>query len=83
MSQITIRNLPSPLEERLRSRAARARVSLNKTVIQLLAKATGMRSETGPKRDLSALAGRWTVEEGVEFDRAMEPFEAIDEDLWR
>ena len=83
MSQMTIRNLPPALEERLRSEAMRTSTSLNKTVIQLLKEATGLQAEAGSKRDLSALAGRWTAAEAEEFDRAVEKLAGIDEEIWR
>ena len=46
-------------------------------------KAVGLKSETGPKRDLSGLAGRWTAKQAEEFDRAVERFEVIDGEIWR
>ena len=83
MTQLTIRNLPPALEQRLRSQAAQTGTSLNKTVVSLLEEATGLEPVVRPKRDLSDLAGHWTEEEAAEFERAVEPFEHIDEELWK
>lgn len=83
MSQITIRNLPPAVEQRLRGEATRTATSVNKTVIRLLCQATGLQPASGPKRDLSDLAGRWTAEQAAEFERAVQLFEKVDEELWR
>jgi len=83
MSQITIRNLPPEVEQRLRLEARRSGTSLNKTVIRLLNEATGVEPRCGPKRDLSSVAGQWDDQQVDEFQRATEIFGQVDEELWR
>ena len=82
MSQLTVRNIPSEVDTKLRSLAEQSGLSLNQTVIRLLETATGQ-GPRGPKRDLSQIAARWTAHEAADFDRVTAPFESVDEEVWR
>jgi plasmid stability protein len=82
MSQITVRNIPAPIETKLRSLAEQSGLSLNQTVIHLLESATGGKP-AARRRDLSAIAARWDDREADAFDRATAPFESVDEEVWR
>ena len=85
MKAITLRNIPSQLAVVLEEEASTSNTSLNKTVIRLLEKATGLeRSPTGPRRhhDLDDLAGSWTEEQAREFDEALTDLRRIDSELW-
>ena len=55
--------------------------SLNQTVIDLLGQGLGAQGERS--NGLGRLAGSWSEEEFDEFERAMAPFEGVDEELWR
>jgi hypothetical protein len=57
---------------------------VNATVILLLRRALGLThgAETFDN-GLGRLAGTWSANELKAFERATEPFEAIDENLWR
>jgi hypothetical protein len=85
---ITIRNLPADLETRIEQMAQEEGASLAQTVIRLLMRATGLhppeRRDGKPKRhnDLDALAGTWSAEEAVEFERALAAQRTIDPDVW-
>jgi plasmid stability protein len=83
MSHLTLRRIPEPVERELRTLAAQTGVSLNKTAISVLRKGLGLEPMEQRKRDLSHLAGRWTPGQADEFDRRMEIFEQIDEELWQ
>jgi len=83
MSQITVRNLPEGVETRLRQLATKGGHSLNQTVVRLLEQATGVAPATGPKRDVTALAGRWSAAEASAFDAAVGIFEAVDPEVWQ
>lgn len=83
MKQITVRNIPDTVEERLRTLARHAGKSLNQTVVQLLADVTGGKRADRRRRDLSAIAARWNDEEADAFDRATRLFEAVDDEVWR
>lgn len=79
--QYTIRNIPGALDAMLRDRAKREGKSLNEVVIEALARAMGFSREPVRQRDLSRIAGTWI--DDLEFDRAIEDQDQIDEDLWR
>lgn len=85
MKAITLRNIPPPLGKKLEQEAAAAGASLNKTVIRLLLKATGLagRERSATRfHDLDHLAGTWTPEEAAEFDRVLADQRGIDPELW-
>lgn len=79
--QYTIRNIPKTLDAMLRDRARKEGKSLNRVVLEAMARAMGFSSEPVRYRDLSHLARTWV--EDSEFDRAIEDQDRIDEDLWR
>lgn len=86
MKAITLRNLPAPLARHLEEEAAASGASLNKTVIRLLLRVTGL-AEPAPAEvrhhDLDHLAGAWSTEEAAAFDRALAEQRRIDPELWR
>lgn len=55
--------------------------SLNQTVIDLLSQSLGV--QVGRSNGLGRLAGGWDEEDVRDFERAVAPFEQIDEDLWK
>lgn len=86
MKAITLRNLPPELTKIIRRKADEQHASINRVVISLLEKSAGVRSKKSEKvlyHDLDALAGSWTREEAVAFNRALTKQRAIDPDLWR
>ncbi len=83
MKQLTLRQIPDAVEEKLRQKAAREHQSLNRTAIDALAKGLGVERQEVVKRDLSNLAGRWSKQESAEFERNIAIFETIDDELWR
>lgn len=84
MSQLTIRGIPEDLDAELRALSRQNHTSLNKTVVELLKKAMG-RTEAYRvrRRDLSSVTGKWTVREANDFDRRIEPFESLDDEVWQ
>lgn len=83
MSQITIRNLPHRLESLIRERSRREGTSLNVTITRMLSEAAGFEPNSRRYRDLSSLAGTWSVEETAEFEESQGIFDRIDEDEWK
>ena len=85
MKAITLRNLPPALAETLEKEAAATGRSLNKTVIHLLEKATGI---SGPPphqtrfHDLDDLAGNWSEKQAREFESSLHDQRQIDPELW-
>ena len=67
-------------------RADRTGKSFARTVIHLLEERLGLLGSDGEDRlhhDLDHLAGRWSVDDGTEFDRALSEQRGIDPELWR
>lgn len=84
MKAITLRNIPPDLESILEKEARTSETSLNKTVIRLLEKATGLWPRSSKRRyhDLDELAGTWTPEQAREFDTELAGQRKIDPELW-
>jgi hypothetical protein len=78
---LTIRNLPVPLADALEREKRRRGRSLNQTVIDLLGQSLGVQG--GRSNGLGRLAGSWGDEDFDEFERAVAPFEQIDDELWK
>jgi len=79
--QYTIRGIPPVVDRALRARADKANQSLNTIVLATLRRGLGL-TEVAPEfHDLDDLVGTWVND--PEFDRAMEVFESIDEDIWK
>ncbi len=79
--QYTIRSVPPVIDRALRARAAKANQSLNTIVLAALQRGLGLTEAPPEFHDLDDLAGTWV--DDPEFDRAMEVFESIDEDIWK
>ncbi len=85
MSAITLRNLPPEILRRVRERAARKRISLNRAVIELLEEGL----QVGPRRpgsvkhhDLDDFFGTWSRAEAAAFNAALAEQRQIDHELW-
>lgn len=81
MKTLTVRNLPAEVAEALDREKRRRGSSLNRTVIDLLSQGLGVGAVRS--NGLGRLGGKWSEEEFDEFERAISPFEQIDEELWR
>ena len=87
MKQLTVRGFDDELTEHIRRLAKRDGVSLNQAALKLLRKGAGLADPTR-KADivgssLDHLIGKWTDEEAVEMEKALEEFEIVDETAWR
>jgi hypothetical protein len=81
-SYLTVRNLPPDVATELERQRKRRGDSLNQTVVNALRRGLGLGHEQ-KSNGLASLAGTWTEEEHAEFERAVEEFERVDEELWR
>lgn len=86
MKQLTLRGFDKELERRLTQLAERENLSLNKTVLLLLRKATGLEATAVRANrvgdSLDEFIGVWSPAEQQEFNAATRVFEEIDETLW-
>lgn len=82
MKTLTIRNVPRRLADALDRERRRQDASLNSTVLDLLSRSLGVGGAEPRRNGLAALAGTWSADEQREFDAAVAPFEAVDDDMW-
>ena len=85
--QLTIRGVDASLDTHLRAEAQRRRLSLNRTVLQLLREAIGLEAVPPSTRgagaqarftDLDHLAGTWPPAEADALDRALKSMRHLD-----
>ena len=86
MKQLTIRGFDEQLEATLRQLAESQGISLNRAALALMRKGAGL-SEQQESSDrvgsaLDSFIGVWSEEDEAELERALEPFEEIDPELW-
>lgn len=78
--QYTIRSIPDHVDRALRQRAKREHKSLNHVLLEVLEQAVEP-EEPKVHHDLDFMFGSWVDE--PEFDKVIEEFGRIDEELWR
>ena len=85
MKSITLHGLDSKLYERIKEKAKRQGLSLNKTIKNLLEKSLGIKNHnrTDHREDFIEFCGVWTEAEAKEFAGAIEDFEKIDPRDWQ
>jgi len=87
LKQLTIRRIPVEIEKIIKKEAEKKGLSLNKALILLLEKATGMKGKENKKKapyhDLDHLSGVWSKEESETFEKNLQSQREIDEDLWK
>ena len=84
MRAITLRDIPEAIAERIQHQAKVNGTSLNKTVIDLLAKAVyPPQNRRQLYQDLDHLAGIWSDVESEGVSALLEQQRVIDTDMWR
>lgn len=79
--QYTIRQVPEALDRALRQRSEHDGASLNETVLNVLARGSGLANEPMRFHDLDDLAGTWV--EDSKFDEAIRAQDRVDARMWR
>jgi hypothetical protein len=82
MKQLTIRKVSSDLAKALVAESQLKSQSVNQTVLDLLHQALGLGIHGGSDNGLGKLAGTWTEDEFVEFQKNTVMFEELDPELW-
>ncbi|MCK5229677.1 MAG: hypothetical protein U9O82_02605 [Thermodesulfobacteriota bacterium] len=84
MKSITIHGLDDPLDSLIRQRAKKQKMSLNKTIKQLLADALGLKSAVSENHrdDFLDLFGQWSDADMNEFSQNIKDFNKIDPADW-
>ena len=80
---LTIRNVPAAIMRALDRERRRRATSLNQAAIDSLGKALGVTPEGVSQNGLVSLAGTWDEAELRAFERNTQPFEQVDDDLWK
>lgn len=80
MKTMTIRNVPTEVSQALDAERLRRGLSLNRTVLALIAESLGV-SGKSRSNGLKDLSGDWTEDEYRQFEAATAPFSEIDDDL--
>ena len=86
MANLSIRGLDAKALAELKAKAASEGASVNSVVLRFIEQGLGhRRAKPALLRhdELDALAGRWSVEEGDDFERACAPFGEVDPQLWK
>ncbi len=78
--QITLRNIPPPLDQALRQRARKQGKGVEEVVVEALLTALGLVEQPVKQRDLADIAGSW--QEDPEFEGALADQRRIDPGLW-
>jgi hypothetical protein len=79
--QYTIRGISSPIDAKIRERAAKEGKSLNEMVLEVLKSGLGIGDVQVRYNDLDDLAGTWVSD--PEFDRAIVEMDRVDPELWK
>lgn len=85
MKSITVRGIDKETEIALKKTSERLGKSINATIVTLIKEALGLLKKEQPIRhhELDHLIGTWDEKDVEAFKQATEPFEQIDEELWR
>lgn len=79
--QYTIRNVPPSVDRALRKKAAARGASLNRLVLDTLAREAGLGGEEPVYEDLDSFAGTWVHDAAV--DAALRDQRRVDERDWQ
>ena len=79
--QYTLRKIPKQLDEEVRRRAHEERKSMNRALLEALARGVGLQGQAQRQRDLGDIAGTWKKDPA--FDHAIAEQDKVDEALWK
>lgn len=84
MKTLTIRGIDPLLSEAIKIRAQKNNESINKTALKILREAVGLSDNPVYKtyHDLDNLAGTWSEEDEIEFNKNIQDFGKIDKEMW-
>lgn len=81
---LTLRNISPDVLKIIYQKADKEKISINKAVSVLLEESLNIchKKEKATYHDLDALAGGWTKEEAIIFDKSLQKQRKIDPELW-
>ena len=85
MATMTLRGIDERIAGALKERARKEDTSVNSVTLRILKESLGLEKK---KRsvlydDLDHLAGTWSEQDAVEFERTIAVFEAVDKEMWK
>ena len=86
MKQITLRDIPDDIAKAIEKKSKKEKLSLNRTIISLLERGTGVsghKSEKPLYHDLDHLFGAWSKKEAEEIEGNLKAQRRIDDELWK
>jgi plasmid stability protein len=85
MKTMTIRGLDDSTAKALKDRAIREGTSINAALLKIIQEEFGIKekSRTRIYSDLDHLAGTWSEREFKAFQKKIEDFEIVDENMWK
>lgn len=84
MSTISIHNLDSEIERKIKRLANKKHQSVNKTIKEILTQNfAGAKVKAGNRSRFEKFCGRWSEDEYQAFSSATEDFSKIDPDDWK
>ena len=85
MKAITLRKIPPEMARAIQIKARQSKTSISRAIINIIKDALGMSDyKKAPivYHDLDNFSGKWSKEEAVNFERALNKQRMIDQDLW-
>lgn len=85
MKALTLRGIDGELEQMLKSESENSGTSMNATIIKILREMFGLTEKKyrAEYHDLDHLAGTWTKDNQIEFEKNTLSFSKIDKDMWQ
>jgi plasmid stability protein len=85
MKSITIHNMDEKLYKKIKNKAYKKGLSLNKTIKRLLEEALGIKNEIdiNNRDEFIEFLGAWSKEEMKEFELNIKDLESIDKSDWQ
>ena len=85
MNTLTIHALETAVEKRIRARARRNGMSLNKTLKEILTASVGagLSPAADHRAEFAEFCGVWTTQDASDFEAATADFETVDKADWK
>lgn len=83
MSNFNLRGIPPELMLQLKKEALRLNTSVNLLILSMIEKNLGYTYKRVTYHDLDHLAGTWSSNEEKQFKENIQPFEEVDDELWK
>lgn len=85
MKTLTIRGMDDELIKTIKETSKNQNESMNQTILKLIKKGAGIAEKSifPTYNDLDDLAGTWSAEDEEIFNKSIQGFEEVDEEMWK